>query len=91
MHTMASQKTLDALKKKQEKIEARIKNLEKRKRKEAKEKDKRIKMLVGTHVLARLSKEEKANLFEEMGKYLKKNVDRALLGLPEKPKQKKLV
>jgi len=74
---------LEGLKKKQAVLQARIQQMEAREKTAAKKQDLRRKILVGAFVLEEAERDGKvAELYQKMDKFLLRNSDRVLFGLP---------
>jgi large subunit ribosomal protein L7/L12 len=85
MKAKLSDKTLERLKEKRQKLDARIQAAEARFKTTERKKDTRRKILIGSYYLDKAAKENNiAGLFLLMDTYLKREPDRALFGLTSK-------
>lgn len=85
-------KELEKLEERKKQIEAKIKEIKSKENAKKKKDETRKKILVGAMVLAQVERGEwpESRLKEAMDKFLDRERDRILFGLPEKPTQNEL-
>ncbi|HCE6135886.1 TPA: mobilization protein [Legionella pneumophila] len=76
------QSRLDALKKKQEQLRAQIQKLESLEKSRERKRDTRRKILIGSYFIDKANQEGTLfDLYQQIGKYIKRNADRELFHL----------